>query len=204
MKSAVHFLVLVVLVGSALSDNCSKSCQKCVQDKNKKNQCGVCYRTILDNGACVSGAPANCDVAVSNDYCYRCSAGYQLDVASGSCAKTTIANCINGYVDTDQITRCEACSPGSPSSDLTSCTSTQKYQNCMWEAASNCERCKDGYQFDPKRGACVVNTIKGCLFVSSSGDCDGCNVYSNYFMTSPGKCASGTSIEQALKLLLTA
>ena len=203
MKSAVHFLVLVVLVGAAIAGDCSKHCQKCIHHNIFNDRCVVCYRALLDDYECKTGAPANCDVAISNTYCYRCSEKFQLNVATGQCIAITIDNCVNGYTDTDNVQICETCSPGSPSADGLSCTTVQQFQNCLWESPNSCVRCKDGYSYDSTKKACVINTLKGCLTTSSSGDCDSCNVFSGWYMTKPGKCAQGTSIEQALKILLS-
>ena len=199
------FVIIATLASVSLTDGCSYNCQKCMtQESTQTNVCAICYRSLLVLDSCKPGGPDHCDVALDENYCFRCSVGYLANLGTGQCFSTTgkIDNCASGNIDTDGVATCDACIRSAPSSDGKKCNQAQKFHNCVWESLTQCQRCDDGYIYDPIKMNCAISTIKGCLFLDGT-TCTGCNVYSSYFMTTPGHCVKGTSIEQALERIFS-
>ena len=196
-------LLIAVMATSINAIGCAADCQKCILDKSGGPVCGVCYRSVLVNGSCLQGGPPKCDVAASNSYCFRCSERYLRDNDSGKCISSIgkIARCASGYID-GGVAYCDACVQSAPSIDATACSGSQQFTNCIWEGAQMCQRCRDGYSWDPNAKNCTLSGIIGCLTVPRPGKgCESCDVWSGWFMTAPGKCTKGTSIEEALKMI---
>ena len=110
MKSSITSILLICLIATCVyTDGCSQFCQKCITPTSGPNQCAVCYRSLLTNGTCQVGGPANCDVAVSDTYCFRCSQRYFLDYSTGQCVlNTSISKCITGTIDSGTVL-CSIC-----------------------------------------------------------------------------------------------
>lgn len=189
-----EFTLLAILISSALTGSCAKSCQYC-KDGKSGQECKVCFRKLLQNGACKGGVPNNCDVALGPNFCYRCSAGYILNGTTGQCQLTTIAKCASGYLAKDGSEVCEFCVETSPGNGGADCSGSSQIKNCLWEGVNKsgpkCARCRDGHM--SKFNKCVFEVFGGCLELDSKGYCIGCNVFEGYFMTKPGHCHKGSA-----------
>ena len=151
--STTRILLLTLLSAAVYANNCAHNCQKCYDPGFlKSDRCGVCYRSVLYNNYCKAGGPLNCDISISDTFCYRCSERFLLDITTGLCtqARGTISSCASGYIDAEGNAFCDACIGFAPSADSKLCNAPQKYQNCIWETSNSCERCNDGFSWDTK------------------------------------------------------
>lgn len=188
-----QLIIALLMTASALSGSCAHDCQLC-KTTSTGNACGVCFKKLLQDGTCQGDGPANCDVPLAEDYCYRCSPGFLLDTASGQCKANTIPKCSSGTID-DGTTTCDFCIQSSPSADKTACSGASQISNCLWEGTirgdPNCARCVSGYSSQYNK--CVIQVFRGCLELDESGLCVGCDVFDGWFMTTPGICAQGSA-----------
>jgi hypothetical protein len=194
-------IVLVGILGSALSCPDDKYCLNCGKNNKGENICNSCQDSLLntETGQCDPIADPKIDKCINYTknkdkiVCEHCEWGYRADSSSPTCIKCEQAGCASC-----PNIECDACLNGFPyqlSSHTCDLNSTIPIVNCNITTTIDeamCLVCNEGYSKSIVGKICIKG-IENCetVFNNDSPKCYEC--FPGYYITSDGGCKSVTA-----------
>lgn len=213
MMKTLNQLLLIVFIGSALSEN-SEGCVAAISD----NSCSLCFGTLDDSNVCkvFNKDTDTCTLSmfradINNRFCVFC-LGDKIPTAPGTIGCTDIVNDANKVANCNSHSgenKCGFCeSEHILSKDTSTCTpitASTRIEHC-WEYQEHdtdgsiiCTSCGSGYKPSDDGKTCVTG-IDNCLTtpdVAMGGSCAECKVKTGWYASVPDSNDSKISVCKA-------